>query len=571
MPMQPKAYPCLARSLAPSALLALLLGFGNAACMLQHHANTNPLAAVKSNQPDKTLFDISMADLDKGKYAIARLNLETLLNTYPDSEYLARAKMAIADSWFREGGAEGMAEAEAQYKDFITFFPAMKEASEAQLKVAEIHYRQLQKPDRDPTEADRAQAELRTFLINYPDSPLRPQAVQMLRETQEVLAEREYRIADFYLERAQQGDYNDYRAAQSRLEETLAKYPLYSRGDVALDQLANSYLTTSKLYAGAARLQGTPQGRDLYNANADADRAKSIADFDHLLDRYPLSPDARDASTQLAGLHAPVPKPSQESVVFNRQEIGERAKLPKNKGFSIAGLNVSGIWTGKPTEEMARADQIGSPLLSEPDTPPPDPLPGLDALLKQTMIASGAIKPGPANVGLGVALTGTGTTAPNPGASDAPPSTVAASTAPANAPLQLANVPDKPRGADTPESSTPQAMSGNNNDDPNARHTTVAPASSVVLTPNEIDIENREQMLAAEIHRDVPAPVAQLQKDAKKQEEIRAKLLAQSKKQQADAKSKPVSDPPAAGGGASASAPAPTAPAKSKSWFHIWD
>src|SRR6185312_5799380 len=129
---------------------------------------------------------------------------------------------------------------EAQYRDFITFFPAMKEASEAQLKIATIHYKQLQKPDRDPTEANRAQAELRTFLLNYPDSPLRKQAVQMLRDTQEVLAEREYRIGEFYLDRADQGEYVDYRAAQSRLKEVLAKYPLYSQGDIALDQLANS-------------------------------------------------------------------------------------------------------------------------------------------------------------------------------------------------------------------------------------------------------------------------------------------------------------------------------------------
>src|SRR6185437_13320434 len=102
-----------------------------------NQVNTNPLAAVHSAQPDKTLFDIAMSDLDKGKYTVARLNLETLLNTYPDSEYLARAKMAIADSWYRQGGADGMAQAEAQYKDFITFFPAMKEASEAQLKIAQ--------------------------------------------------------------------------------------------------------------------------------------------------------------------------------------------------------------------------------------------------------------------------------------------------------------------------------------------------------------------------------------------------------------------------------------------------
>jgi len=571
--MRPKSLPRLARTLAPPLALASLLALSSAGCLLQHHANTNPLAGVKSDQPDKTLFDIAMADLDKNKYTVARLNLETLLNTYPDSEYLARAKMAIADSWFREGGIEGMAQAEAQYKDFITFFPAMKEASEAQLKVAEIHYRQLQKPDRDPTQADRAQAELRTFLINYPDSPLRPQAVQMLRDTQEVLAEREYRIAEFYLERAQVGDYNDYRAAQSRLEETLSKYPLYSRGDVALAQLAASYLTTSQLYAGAAKVENSPQTHSLYAANAATDRAKAISDFSRLVERYPLSPMAKNAAAALASLHAPIPKPTPEQIAFNRQEIAGRTQVPHASG--IAGfLDVAAVWTGKPTGEIARADKVGAPLLSEPQLAEAAPPPGLDALLKQTMIATGAIKANQAaNVNLGAILTGTGTSPSDPGTAP-PPATATATATTAPAPLAFQNVTSQPRGADTPESNTPQAMSGSNAGDPNARPAAaLAPAANVLLTPNELDLENRETMLAAEIHRDIPAPLSELEKAAKQQAAARAKLIALIKKQQAAAaKKSPGATPKAAQPPAAQPLAAATpAPAKSKSWFHIWE
>src|SRR6185312_9494108 len=222
---------------------------------------------------------------------------------------------------------------EAQYRDFITFFPAMKEASEAQLKIAQIHYKQLQKPDRDPTQALRAQAELRTFLLNYPDSPLRPQAVQMLRDTQEVLAEREYRIADFYLERANQGEYPDYRPAQSRLEEMLKRYPLYSQGDVALDQLAHSYETTSQLYAGAVKIETQPQTKELYVANQKTDHDKAIADFGLLAQRYPVSPMAKDAALQLKKLGAPVPTATAEAVAFNKQEIAGHQKAPPMHGW----------------------------------------------------------------------------------------------------------------------------------------------------------------------------------------------------------------------------------------------
>src|SRR5690348_9783728 len=232
-------------------LAAVLVG-ANSAC-LWRHKNTNPLAAINSQQPDKVLFDRAMKDLDQGKFTVARLTLQTLINAYPDSEYLARAKMTIADSWYREGGTEGLAQAEAEYKDFITFFPTMKEASEAQLKVAEIHFRQLQKPDRDPTHAERAEQELKIFLTNYPDSPLRSNALQMMRDVDEILADRQFRIGEFYYVR------EEYRAAQSRLKEVVDKYPLYSQGDQALEMLGRSYLITSSRYAWASDHDKNPE------------------------------------------------------------------------------------------------------------------------------------------------------------------------------------------------------------------------------------------------------------------------------------------------------------------------
>ncbi len=81
----------------------------------------------------------------------ARLDLQTLLNTYPDSEYQMRAKLAIGDTWYKEGGTAALTQAESEFKDFITFFPNQPEAAEAQMKVADIYYIQMEKPDRDYT------------------------------------------------------------------------------------------------------------------------------------------------------------------------------------------------------------------------------------------------------------------------------------------------------------------------------------------------------------------------------------------------------------------------------------
>ena len=50
------------------------------------------------------LYDRALADLKAGRYTEGRLALQTLINTYPDSEFLAKAKLAVADSYYKEGG-----------------------------------------------------------------------------------------------------------------------------------------------------------------------------------------------------------------------------------------------------------------------------------------------------------------------------------------------------------------------------------------------------------------------------------------------------------------------------------
>ena len=60
--------------------------------------SANPLANVQSKQPDKELYDKAMQALKKGRFGVARLELQTLLNTYPDSEYRMRAKLSVGDS-----------------------------------------------------------------------------------------------------------------------------------------------------------------------------------------------------------------------------------------------------------------------------------------------------------------------------------------------------------------------------------------------------------------------------------------------------------------------------------------
>ena len=101
-----------------------------------------------SAEPDKILYDRAMADYKKGHYTEARLSFQTLINTYPDSEYLAKAKLGLADSYFKEGGTSNLTQAVSEYKDFGTFFPFLDEAAYAQMQVGMCHYKMMEKSDR---------------------------------------------------------------------------------------------------------------------------------------------------------------------------------------------------------------------------------------------------------------------------------------------------------------------------------------------------------------------------------------------------------------------------------------
>src|SRR5246127_2629127 len=236
---------------------------------------SNPLAKVDSKQPDKVLFDRGMDSMKHNHYDIARLDMQTLINTYPDSEFIARAKLAMADSWYAEGGTASLAQAEQEYKDFETFFPNMPEAAEAQLKIANIHFKEMEKPDRDFTHAVRAQDEYRYLITTYPDSKLVPEAKLKLLEVQEVLAEREFRVGRFYYMR------EAYPAAEARLKSMADTYPLYSNADEALLLLGNSYLKQVDQIRAAPRLNEVTKGNMIKNLENQAAEA-----YSRILTRY---------------------------------------------------------------------------------------------------------------------------------------------------------------------------------------------------------------------------------------------------------------------------------------------
>ena len=290
--------------------------------------NTAPVAGT-SVEPDKVLYDKATADLKRGRYTTGRLALETLINTYPDSEYLAKAKLAIGDSYYKEGGTAGLKQSIVEYKDFITFFPFLDEAANAQMQIAMAHYRQMEKPDRDHAEAVQAEAEFQTFLEKYPNSALVPQAEQHLRDVQEVLAEGNFRVASFYYIRGA------YRASGARLIELTNRYPLYSQADQANWMLGQIY------------------EKGEHNEIAAKYYSRIVKD-------YPLSSLAGESKNKLVKFGVPVPPPDPTAVArMQKEQSADRpGRIKRTMTFLKTSPDVStAARSGPPT--MTPASESG--------------------------------------------------------------------------------------------------------------------------------------------------------------------------------------------------------------------
>jgi outer membrane protein assembly factor BamD len=397
--------------------------------------SANPLANVASKQPDKELFDKAMIALKKGRFDVARLDLQTMLNTYPDSEYRMRAKLAVGDSWFKEGGTAALTQAEAEYKDFITFFPQAPEAAEAQMKVADIFYQQMEKPDRDYLNAQRAEQEYRNMINSFPDSTLVPRAKQKLRDVQEVLAERETQIGLYYESREQ------FPASIARLKTVVDTFPLYSKSDQALLGIGDAYAGEAHNIRMVPNLPGAIKER---LAASYMDRAAEA--YARVITRYPMAPHVEDARDRLVAMNRPVPEPTQEAIAESDAE--ERSRQAIHFTDKTMGMIKHGPL-------VVEAVHVGEPSLDDPKRTVAPQITKENIALYNTAINAGKAAEAPA-------------TAAAPTGVNEPPR----SDQPSQAPLQL-GAPEGGTGVGVSIVSAPAA-------DPNAVVKPVGPTNTVL-------------------------------------------------------------------------------------------
>ena len=368
------------------------------------------IAPVDAGLPDKVLYDKALDATKRGHFDVARLDLQTLLNTYPDSQYQMKAKLAIADSWYKEGGTAALTQAEQEYKDFITFFPNAPEAAEAQMRVGDIYFRQMDKPDRDYSKAVHAEEEYRLMLQQFPESTLVPQAKQRLREVQEVMATREAAVAAFY------STHNNWAATIARYQTVVDTYPQYSHMDDVLIGLGDAYEAEARFVrslklpeAGKARLE------KIYDDQA-------IAAYSKVVLEHSAAPHVEDARDRLDAMNVPIPTPTPEQIAASVALENSRRQYRLQDRATLLIMH---------TPDVVLAARDGEPTLVDP-TPTIAPhitKKSIDDFNESMNPGAARANPAPANSTAPAAASDDAAAAPPPAA--APPA----------APLQLQDVP----------------------------------------------------------------------------------------------------------------------------------
>lgn len=206
-----------------------------------------------SSASDQIVWEAGEKAVAKKDWESARQYFRRLIDAFPQSEHQPDARIALADSYFEEGGTANYVLAVSSYREFLTLYPQHPKSDYAQFRAGESYFEQKNSPDRDQTATQQALEEYQRLLDVYPESQWVEKTRERVRECRQILARTHFGVGYFY-QRTRQA----WRSAIGRYETIVSDYPDFERFDEVLFRLAEC-LGNAGRYAEArpylARLQ----------------------------------------------------------------------------------------------------------------------------------------------------------------------------------------------------------------------------------------------------------------------------------------------------------------------------
>ena len=219
----------------PAAALLLLTACGN------HQLDLEALSSAS----DQIVWDAGEKAVKKKDWDSARKYFRRLIDAFPQSEHQPDARIALADSYYEQGGTANYVLAVSSYREFLTLYPQHPKSDYAQFRAGESYFAQKNSPDRDQTATQQALEEYQRLLDVYPESQYVDPARERIKACRQMLARANFSVGYFYQKSRQA-----WRSAIGRYETIVKDYPDFERFDEVLYRLAEA-LGSAGRYAEA--------------------------------------------------------------------------------------------------------------------------------------------------------------------------------------------------------------------------------------------------------------------------------------------------------------------------------
>jgi outer membrane protein assembly factor BamD len=211
------------------------------AMVLSACASAQPDIATLTSNSDQAIWDAGQKAIQSKQWESARQHFRRIVDGFPNSPHNAAARLAIAETYVKEGGSTNDLLAVGAYREFLTLFPSHPKSDFAQFEIGEAYFRRRNGPDRDQTDTHEALAEYQRLLELYPESPYAEKARERITEARQSLARAEF-LAGYFYQRTREA----CRSALLRYQVVLKDYPDYRQTDEVLYRTGECLIETGR-------------------------------------------------------------------------------------------------------------------------------------------------------------------------------------------------------------------------------------------------------------------------------------------------------------------------------------
>lgn len=208
------------RTLSIIVMIIISLTMLTTGCSKKDNLKINPSDLGNDKQIYEKGFKLIKKNPEK-----ARLLFKELIQIYPNSVYARKAKIGIADSYFKEKDTSSLIIASSEYQEFVNLYPNSPDAVYAKYQIGRCYYQQMRKPGRDQTNTYKTITAFENLIKQFPGTKEAEDAKKIIKTARSYLALHYFRIgmSNYHLDA--------FKGAIDRFKHVINNFPDFEKID----------------------------------------------------------------------------------------------------------------------------------------------------------------------------------------------------------------------------------------------------------------------------------------------------------------------------------------------------